>query len=156
VRALRPGDDLDLYPVPMRVEFAEKERLDRASDYARHRLDRYLPITKATWLDEYWNVVQVLYHPYYSYEEVLAVFGDRPHQGTSVLGAVQRLTGYLTGGTVVELPPIEERLRRQIVERYSTRLREEPAVTEPEQPASARNSLPDIAPHIRRPYGGLR
>src|SRR5262249_44440325 len=92
---------------------------------------------KATWLDEYWNVVQVLYHPYYAYEEVLAVFGDRPHQGTSVLGAVQRLTGYLTGGAVGELPPIEERLRREIVGRYSVRLREKPAVAEPEQPASA-------------------
>jgi hypothetical protein len=30
---------------------------------------------------------------------------------------VQRLTGYLTGGAVGELPPIEERLRRQVVDR---------------------------------------
>src|SRR5262249_62407614 len=126
-RALRPGGELELDAVPTRVQLAEKERLDRASDYPRHRLDRYLPITKAAWLDEYWNAVQVLYHPSYAYEEVLAVFGDRPHQGTSVLGALQRLTGYLTGGAVVELPPIEERLRRQFVERFSMRLAREPA-----------------------------
>jgi hypothetical protein len=119
VRGQRSAQDLLVYPVPMRVEFAEKLRLERARDNARRRFEPLLFDMSAEERDRYWGDVEVVYQPFYAYEEVLAVFGDRPHQTSSVLGAVERLTARLTRGEALALPPMEESTRREMLARYA-------------------------------------
>lgn len=87
-----PG--LRVWPVPMRVEMAEKERLERARDLAR---ETFLPCLRLNGLlsrsdrELYWGSVEVLYHPFYAYEEVLAAFADRRHQTGSLLASLEQI-----------------------------------------------------------------
>ncbi|MFD6549139.1 hypothetical protein [Streptomyces sp. NPDC058398] len=71
--------------------------------------------------EAYWGSVEVPYRPYYAYEEVLAVFGDAPGIGTSLLSAFERLTAVLSDGEVSALPPVPEPVRRLCVDAYRRR-----------------------------------
>jgi MinD-like ATPase involved in chromosome partitioning or flagellar assembly len=118
VRAQRVAEPVNVHPVPMRVEFAEKLRLERARDAARERFDPFLRHLARRDRDRYWGEVEVVYQPFYAYEEVLAVFGDRPHLTGSVLSAVERLADWLTGGAVSGLPELPERERLELLARF--------------------------------------
>ena len=89
-----------IWPVPMRVELAEKEKLEHARDFARNKFSPFLIHLSKRDQDEYWRRIEVLYQPYYAYEEVLAVFGDRPGQTNSLLASMETLTSYLTDSRV--------------------------------------------------------
>ncbi len=90
---------LTIWPLPMRVELAEQDRLEMARAVARTRFSRVLDHLTPNQQDQYWGEVEVFYYPLYAYEEVLAVFGDRPRQTRSLLATMEKITGYLSRAT---------------------------------------------------------
>ncbi len=82
-RAVTKGSrrPIRLLPVPMRVEDAERERLEISRDRAREAFGTHLP-----WLDEgsverYWGDVEIPYKTFYAYEEIVAPVGGHRAQG---------------------------------------------------------------------------
>ncbi len=100
----RRESGLRIFPVPMRLDNAENYKLERRSKEAR---DRFYPfpnhLIDGAW-QTYWTDVPVFYVPYYSYEEVLAVFAQS-WTAVSMLAAAEKLTKYLTDGSVEQLLP---------------------------------------------------
>lgn len=97
----KPG--LRIWPVPTRVELAERERLEQARDVVRQRYQKFLHHLSRTERASYWGGVEVLYQPYFAYEEVLATLIERRGQTGSLLQSFERITSYLTDGEIAEL-----------------------------------------------------
>jgi tetratricopeptide (TPR) repeat protein len=108
-----------IYPVPMRLEVAEKEKLDFRLKYAQSMLGEF-PIHLPSDDDRsrYLEEVQFPYIPYYAYEEILATFGDTPGKINTVLAASERLTTYLTDGEVRQWTPPSEGQRQDVLVQY--------------------------------------
>ena len=102
----------------MRVEMAELARLEVARHTARAQCDFLLWQLDSVERERYWRSVEVLYYPYYAYEEVLAAIADRPGSHLSMLAAFERVTAYLTSGEVRELRPLPVELRIELLSRY--------------------------------------
>ena len=90
---------LKIFPVPTRVELTEQGKLKAARDVARERFSPLLDHLGKD-RDQYWEGVEVLYQPYYAYEEILSVFGDAPGKPSSMLSSMEMLAGRLTGRRV--------------------------------------------------------
>lgn len=76
-RASRPAlPPITFFPVAMRIENAEKDKLEAARLHARALLRPFLP-EGDTNPEDYWNRMEVVYRPWYAYEETLAPFGDQ-------------------------------------------------------------------------------
>jgi cellulose biosynthesis protein BcsQ len=116
-----PPLPISIYPVPMRIDMAEKEMLDQARQYAWTRFQPIMAVTGLTW--EYWGQVEFPYVPYYSYNEVLAAFRDLPFSTGSILRAAESLTAHLTNGEVTAVTPISEEQRQSILADYLQRER---------------------------------
>jgi hypothetical protein len=113
-----PG--LIIWPLPTRVEAAERDRLERARTFARLQFTAYLKHLTREERDAYWRRVEVPYQPYYAYEEVLATFRDKPQQPTgSLLYPLEELTRYLTRGDVRQMAPMPERTRHEVLEKFT-------------------------------------
>ena len=114
----RGRSGLEVYPVPMRIDLYEKDKLAAGRAYARQRLGLF-----PEHLDrqQYWGQVELLYVPYYSYEEVLATFGDEPGESNTLLAWTERLTGYLTGGEVQRSARIPAQDRQAALRLYLRR-----------------------------------
>lgn len=120
-RKSEPG--IRIFPVPMRVDSGEKDKLELRREYARKQFERFpvhIPHDKRF---DYWGEVEVIYVPYYAYEEILAPFGDKRGQTVSLLGSVERLTAYLTQddlqGEVTRLLGPHEDERERILAEYA-------------------------------------
>ncbi len=100
---------LKIWPLPMRIEFAEKERLERARALARTQFSSSFTHLEPDAADIYWGAAEVPYQPYYSYEEVLAVFRDRPRETLSLLSSMELIASHLTGGAPPAAPLYEDR-----------------------------------------------
>jgi len=111
---------LRIWPVPTRIESAEKERLDAARTRARALFWEHLGPLLAARDDRavYWGRVEVPYQPFYAYEEVLAVFAERKYQSASMLSAFEYLVNRLTGGRVTEFRRLPEPVRQSMVRKY--------------------------------------
>ena len=116
-----PDHDIRVLPVPMRVDQAEKERVEAGRAFALRKfagLPAGLPDQQR---QEYWGAVEVPYQPFYAFEEMLAVFGDKPGSPGSLLASFERITGQITEGAVTSLPPMDDdqrnRVRQQFVRR---------------------------------------
>jgi hypothetical protein len=114
-----PG--LRVWPVLMRIELAEKERLEAARDFARRTFQRYLTHLPRDQRQHYWGRVEIPYDPFFAYEEVLATFADSPATKLSVLDSLVALTGLLSGGEVGPPPPIPGEERRKVLEMFARR-----------------------------------
>jgi tetratricopeptide (TPR) repeat protein len=103
--------DITIMPVPMRIDHAQKEKVDAGVKFAAG-LFTGLP---AGMSDEerrdYWASVEVPYRPSYAYEETLATFNDRPGSQGGLLPYYERIVALITRGEIVTLPPREEWLR---------------------------------------------
>jgi formylglycine-generating enzyme required for sulfatase activity/cellulose biosynthesis protein BcsQ len=110
-----------VFPVPTRLERAEKQKLDRARDAARTKFDTFLNRLPASDRERYWGEVEIFYEPFYAYEEVLAAFADKPGSISSLLASIERLTSRLTNGTVKEMKPSEADKREEILAAYERR-----------------------------------
>jgi hypothetical protein len=116
----RRGDQLRMFPVPMRVEDGEHDKLEASRDYTRDQFGRFLSHVADP--ERYWGEVEVPYRSFYAYEEILATIGDRPRQENTVLAATERLVGHLTDGRVTGLEPVlSERERRRLLRLFQRR-----------------------------------
>ena len=131
-----PGRSIRILPVPMRVDPAEKEKVDAGQAFAT-RLFADLPVRMSeVERHEYWSAVEVPYRAFYAYEETLAVFGDKPGSPTSLLSSFERIAAQITQGDVTTLPPMEESLR----------VRKGLLFTRSRLPSSARDVIIDFSP----------
>lgn len=106
-----PG--LRIWPVPTRIELAEKDRLDVAQEVSRQTFERYIGHLPRKERSGYWERVQVLYQPYYAYEEILAPFADTPRAPNSMLSRMEVIAGILARQQV-QLRRMPENLRLDI------------------------------------------
>jgi hypothetical protein len=118
--------DRRIFPILMRIEASEKNKLDAARAHVR-QVFADLPGLGAG-KDAYWNKAEVGYWPFYAFEEVLAVFGDRFRTDTSLIAAYENVASLLTDGEVSYLAPIGEDQRNQALLAYERRSLKEVAV----------------------------
>ena len=103
--------NIRVLPVAMRIENAEKEKLDAGRALARAKFEGFPPGLSKERLTQYWATVEVPYLPFYAFEETLATFGDQPGVATSLLAAFERLTGAITAGEVSAMPALPDEVR---------------------------------------------
>jgi MinD-like ATPase involved in chromosome partitioning or flagellar assembly len=115
----RTNEPIQIMPVPMRVERAEKDLLDRSLAQAQTAFDPLMPTMPVEQRRRYWREIAVFYTPFYAFNEVLAVFGDMHRQSDSLLASAERLTGYITDGEVTSAQPVSEELRRSVLSQYN-------------------------------------
>ncbi|WP_066361714.1 FxSxx-COOH system tetratricopeptide repeat protein [Herbidospora mongoliensis] len=108
-------------PVPMRIDDGEKEKLDAGRQLARTRFDHLPKDMTPEERTMYWGAVEIPYKRFYAFEETLATFGDTPGSPTSLLAAYERLTGAITNGEVISLPPMDEALRARWLDAFTRR-----------------------------------
>jgi Tetratricopeptide repeat/TIR domain/AAA domain/NB-ARC domain len=113
--------NIAVLPVPMRIEDAEKEKLDAGRALARLKFHGFPTNMNPEETSRYWRSVEVPYKPFYAFEETLAAFADEPGSPTSLLSAFERLTAAITGGTVTAMPPLPEDLRQSKREAFLRR-----------------------------------
>jgi hypothetical protein len=111
-----PG--IRVWPVPMRVELAERDRLERARDDVRLRFQKFLHRLQPDERRTYWGSVEVLYQPFFAYEETLAVLAERRQQTGSLLQSFEHLAGYLTDGKIRSLGEVSDSQRRLALSSY--------------------------------------
>ena len=112
------GSALRIWPVPTRIEDAEKQQRDRMQAWAMQNFAPLLPQIPAAERELYWGQVAIRYQPFYAYEETLAVLGDRPHTPGSMLSATEAVARYLTDGRVKSLAPMSETERMNALARF--------------------------------------
>jgi WD40 repeat protein/MinD-like ATPase involved in chromosome partitioning or flagellar assembly len=110
-----------IFPVPTRIDLAEKDKLELAREYAQARFDPLVETDDVPEADRarYWGEVEVLYFPFYSYEEVLATFADKPGQTNSLLASAERITSYITVREVHHLTPPSDAERERVKALYA-------------------------------------
>ena len=112
--------DVRVLPVPMRIENSEKDRLELRRTRARRRFTEVLGnIDRTSDPERYWADSEVLYVPYYAYEEILAPFADPVGSPLTMLAAAERLTGRLTGGAVAHSVRISDSRRVEVLAAYA-------------------------------------
>jgi hypothetical protein len=72
---LGAGDQRRIFPILMRIEASEKNKLDAARAHVRDVFG-FLP-GLSDHNHDYWNKAEVVYWPFYAFEEVLAVCSVR-------------------------------------------------------------------------------
>lgn len=110
--------DMRILPVPMRIENAEKEKLDLRRTRARRKFRGALSPPDSSDPD-YWDSVEVVYVPYYAYEEILATFGDPAGSPVTMLAAAERITDRLTDHKVTRTRRISEPRRVEALAAYA-------------------------------------
>jgi tetratricopeptide (TPR) repeat protein len=113
-----PSRGIRILPVPMRVDQAEKERVEAGRAFARRLFAGFPTGMSDSARQQYWDAVEVPYQAFYAFEEILAAFGDRSGGPASMLASFERLTAQLTGGLVTSLPVLEEDLRTRVRQRF--------------------------------------
>ena len=116
--AVRKKNELRIFPVPMRVETAEKIRLDRARESAADSFAAFIEHLPSEKRSQYWKKMNVPYVPFYAYEEILATLADTSGLTNSLLDSLETLTGYLTNGTVDAVGPMDDSKREQLKQLY--------------------------------------
>ncbi len=114
-----PG--IRIWPVPTRIELAEKERLDSARESAQAQFQRYLGHMTRVDRDTYWGTCEILYQPYYAYEEVLAAFAERPGQQASMLTAMENIARRISDGDCARLARVTEEDRQRGLKGFQVR-----------------------------------
>ncbi|MER6159195.1 FxSxx-COOH system tetratricopeptide repeat protein [Streptomyces sp. NPDC001868] len=124
-RAVTKGSrrPIRLLPVPMRVEDAERDRLEISRDRAREVFGGHLSWLEEGSVERYWGDVEIPYKTFYAYEEIVAPVGDRPLQEGTVLKACERLTDWLTDGEVRRGVPLPDEERQRLLTAYMNKSR---------------------------------
>jgi hypothetical protein len=113
---------ITFFPVAMRIENSEKEKLDQARARAREVFTPLLPRPEQGDARAYWDDMEVTYRPFYAYEEVLAVFGDTAGAAGSaktLLSEMEVLTRRITGRKNLAAPEIPELSRQNVLAAYA-------------------------------------
>src|SRR5262249_13523754 len=112
----RSKEPFRIWSVATRIELAEKQKLEARRLLARERFAPFLQTLSGLGnqaSDDYWGEMEVLYDPFYAYDETLATVADLPNRTNSVLAAFERLCARLTNGQVSRLGEISEEKRRE-------------------------------------------
>lgn len=120
----RTGDGtstLKVWPVPMRIEPSEKDRLEVAHTIARTMFSGLMQQLDPEQADTYWGDINVVYEPYYAYEEVLAIFKDRPRSSASILSRMQLIAQFLNGSATLSFKLMDESLKTQGLSAFTAR-----------------------------------
>ncbi|MBM7442107.1 FxSxx-COOH system tetratricopeptide repeat protein [Streptomyces sp. HB132] len=115
------GRPISIFPVPMRIDEGEQEKVDAGRALARLKFDRLPRDLSGDELAAYWHAVEIPYRPYYAYEETLATFGDEAGLSNSLLSAFERLTAVVTQHEVTSMPPVGEEVRLRIRDAFTRR-----------------------------------
>jgi len=118
----RSKEPFRIWSMATRVELAEKQKLEARRLFARERFSPFLETLvglSGQTSENYWGEMEILYDPFYAYEEILATIADLPGRTNSVLAAFERLCARLTNGEVSRLGDISETKRRDALELYS-------------------------------------
>jgi hypothetical protein len=102
---------LRIWPIPARIELAEKERLEAGRVVARATFDRFIGHLERDKRRAYWDKMEVIYQPYYAYEEALAVFADQHRSTNSMLASMEALASAIVGKEIESGMKDEERRR---------------------------------------------
>lgn len=97
--------DITIWPVPMRIDHAQKEKVDAGLKFAAALFEGLPAGMSEEERHDYWATVEVPYRPSYAYEETLATFYDRPGSLTGLLPYYERIVALITGGEITTLPP---------------------------------------------------
>jgi MinD-like ATPase involved in chromosome partitioning or flagellar assembly/tetratricopeptide (TPR) repeat protein len=100
-----------IFPVPMRIDRTQIQKVEDSMVFAVGKFKELPAGMSQEERREYWTAVEVPYQPSYAYEEMLAVFGDKPGSPHSLLSSYERIVARITGGAVTTFPPREEWLR---------------------------------------------
>jgi hypothetical protein len=119
-----PG--LRIWPVPSRVESAEKDRLEAARDECRLLFERHIGHLSRSNRSDYWALIEIPYHAYYAYEEVLVSFAERTPFGP--MPTVMRELASRITGTTLEPYRMPEQLRAETLARFERPRGARPAV----------------------------
>jgi WD40 repeat protein len=113
------GEALRIFPVPMRVDPFEKDKLDLRRQLAKQMFASFpAHLQEAEREVSYRANTLVPYIPYYAYEEILATFGDPvPAASGSLLESVERITAFLIGPEF-KAQPVREGLRQRILAEF--------------------------------------
>jgi predicted acylesterase/phospholipase RssA len=106
-----------IFPLLMRTDDNEKDKLDAARLYVKARFNQFLEHLQGQ-EQEYWQAVEIPYKPYYNYEEVLATFADDPGRKGTFLAAVEYLTRYITRPPVDRMIPLLSEDRKKVLSCY--------------------------------------
>ncbi|MEO7361912.1 MAG: hypothetical protein ABI120_16390, partial [Gemmatimonadaceae bacterium] len=102
------NDAFRIFPVPTRVEItAEKDKREIALDFAQKSFEKYLDHLSADAQSKYWGSVQMAYFPYYAFEEVLAVFAEKPNDVLSLGTPLKFLMSAITDGAFSGIPALD-------------------------------------------------
>lgn len=120
------NEALRIFPVPTRLEEAEKEKLDLAVKYARRVFAPFLmhvqPFQDKPDLDAqaiYWRQVETPYVPFYAYEEVPAAFRDEPGSRRGLLPPNERIAYWISDQKVSEMKAPSESDRKRVVDAFA-------------------------------------
>jgi WD40 repeat protein/cellulose biosynthesis protein BcsQ len=113
-----------ILPVLCRVEQAEKLKLEAARARAQSLFAPSLAPMSTREQEAYWQRAQVVYWPWYAYEEVLAVFGDQKSYEGTVLSAAETMAELITEGAVSRLeqppsPPQRDDVLRRVLRKVA-------------------------------------
>ena len=111
--------EIPIFPVPMRVDTAEKDKLNRRRRFCRGQFGEL--VRRLPGVDErvYWSKIEVPYFAYYAYEEILAPFEEEAGSIGSVLPSMEKLTEYVTNGQVTELVPVDDEMRSLVASEFA-------------------------------------
>lgn len=108
-----------IFPILMRIEISEKDKLDAARAHVRDVFGWLPGLTASN--PGYWDKAEVGYWPYYAFEEVLAVFGDKFRTDSSLLSACEHVAALITDGEISRLTPPKPEDLEWILKAYERR-----------------------------------
>ena len=118
----RSKEPFRIWSMATRVELAEKEKLEARRLYARECFSPFLETLtglQGQMSEDYWGEMELLYDPFYAYDEILATIADLPGRTNSVLAAFERLCTHMTNGQVSRLGEVSETKRHEALDLYS-------------------------------------
>ena len=116
-----PGP-VDFFPLAMRIENAEKTKLDKARSLTRRTFSTWLPLRYKREIRRYWDQMEITYWPFYAYEEVLAAFGDAggvTGSAKTLLSELEVMARCITGLRHLQAPALPDDIRRKVLLDYS-------------------------------------
>jgi hypothetical protein len=96
-RRKRGDRDFRIFPIPMRVDPSEVDKLNIRRRHSWWMFDPLLSHIASADRRRYWGEVEVPYIPVFAYEEILASFREEPSDPKTALSSMLRATLHLTG-----------------------------------------------------------
>lgn len=140
-RARSDTEPFPVFSVATRIELSEKVKLESRRVLARERFGDFVDDLPERTRKDYFSEMEVLYDPYYAYEETLATIADTPGLRNSVLAAFERLTDRLTNGAVSRLGEMSDSKRDEALALYDKLA---PASTTGQQVVTRRSQTWDV------------